>query len=89
MLVVLQSLDQTFILASTRQRTTLRQLVSEGRLTLRQWGTAPAKGATVRRKALSVDVAHATDPTASEGFDIAQTVYDHLLAMGVPEAPPA
>ena len=83
-------LDDLINLAAERRKpTTLRQLASEGQLILRRSGSYRPAGAAEARKALWADVAHPSDPNATEGFEIGAATYADLVKMGVPEAHPS
>jgi len=81
------TLDENLILGD-RRKTTLRDLAKEGRLILRRSGSYRPASSDEPRKALWADVVNATDPNATEGFEISETVYAELLAMGVAEDHP-
>ena len=74
--------------AERRKPTTLRQLASEGRLVLRKSGSYRPAGSDEPRKALWVDIAHPTNPNATEGFEISAASYAELVDMGVAQVHP-
>lgn len=82
-------LDEAINLGADRRKpTTLRQLAGEGRLILRKSGSYRPAGAAEPRKALWADVAHPTDPNATEGFEISPATYAELVKLGVREGGP-
>jgi hypothetical protein len=71
----MRDIDEPIILE--RERTSLRQLATEGRLTLRRFGSHGPK----TRTTLWADV------WSGRGWEITEETYSQLKALGVPEEP--
>jgi hypothetical protein len=76
----MRSIDDPIVL-ERGERTSLRQLATEGRLTLRRsdsYGADPAKTRTTKMWA---------DVRPGRGWEITEETYSQLKALGVPEEP--
>jgi hypothetical protein len=76
----MRSIDDPIVLEQG-ERTSLRQLATEGRLTLRRSGSYGADPASKTRTTLWADV------RSGRGWEINEETYSQLKALGVPEDP--
>ena len=77
----MRGIDEPIVL-ERGERTSLRQLASEGRLTLRRSGSYGPDPASKTRTTLWADV------RPGRGWEINEQTYAQLKALGVPEEPP-
>ena len=76
----MRGIDEPIVL-ERGERTSLRQLASEGRLTLRRSGSYGPDPASKTRATLWADV------RPGRGWEVNEETYSQLKALGVPEEP--
>lgn len=77
--------DEIDLVAHRRGPTTLRNLATNGHLTLRHFMLGRTAGARASKTVFWVDVRDPYEGHGAEGFSITESAYRELRAMGVPE----